>query len=143
MGAQPKAITMRFVDRMGGVRELEVVEPRGLFGRMRGLLGQTGLEPGRGMLIKAKQVHTIGMRFPIDSIYLSRAGSVLRVETLSPGKVGPFVPRARWVLEVKAGEAARLGIAPGLTLLPRKPGHGEPSRPEGDLQSPRPTRPAE
>jgi uncharacterized membrane protein (UPF0127 family) len=38
------------------------------------------------------------------------------VETLPPGKIGPFVPRARWVLETNAGEAARLGIAPGQRL---------------------------
>ncbi|MGH2771279.1 MAG: DUF192 domain-containing protein, partial [Actinomycetota bacterium] len=71
------------------------------------------LEAGQGMLIRTKQVHTIGMRFAIDSIYLSRRGAVLAVETLSPGKVGPFLFRARWVLETRAGEAARLGIAAG------------------------------
>lgn len=106
---------MRFVGEAGEVATFDVIEPRGFFGRMRGLLGEAGLEPGQGMLIRTKQVHMIGMRFPIDSIYLSRRGCVLRVKTLSPGQIGPFVPRARWVLEVPAGEAARLGIAPGQT----------------------------
>ncbi len=113
---------MRFVDEAGGIAALDVTLPRGLLGRMRGLLGQAGLEPGRGMLIRTKQVHTIGMRFAIDVIYLSRRGSVLRVETLPPGKIGPFVARARWVLELNVGEAARLGIAAGQALAPDSAG---------------------
>lgn len=92
---------------------IEVIAPRGPLARMRGLLGADRLEAGRGLLLRAKQVHTIGMHFAIDAVYLSKECSVLRVETLEPGRIGPFVLTARWVLELAAGEARRLGLRPG------------------------------
>ena len=91
-------------------------EARGMFRRTRGLRGSGGLPPGRGLALRTKQVHTIGMGFSIDAIYLSRHGAVLKVATLPPGRVGPLVPRARWVVEVGAGEAERLGIVAGKEL---------------------------
>lgn len=96
---------------------LEICEPAGLLGRARGLLGSTGLGTGRGFLLRAKQVHTVGMAFPIDAVHLSRSGEVIRVGTMPPGRIGPFVLRARWVLELDGGEADRLGIRVGGKLV--------------------------
>lgn len=96
--------------------ELDIDVPRGILGRTRGLIGSQPPGPGRGMLIKTRQVHTFGMSFPIDAIYLSREGSVLAVRTLRPGSMGPFIMSARRVLEMDAGEAARLGIFEGCLL---------------------------
>lgn len=87
-----------------------------MLGRIRGLLGERGLPPATGVLLRAKSVHTLGMLFTIDAVYLRRDGTVLRAVTLPPGRVGPLVLRARWVLELAGGEAARLGIAPGMAL---------------------------
>ncbi|MEO7804355.1 MAG: DUF192 domain-containing protein [Actinomycetota bacterium] len=84
--------------------------------RMRGLIGQTSIPAGEGLLLKGKQVHTFGMRFSIDAIYLGRAGSVLKVVTLAPRRVGPFMWSAKKVLEMGEGEASRAGILPGMTL---------------------------
>ncbi|MGH2704607.1 MAG: DUF192 domain-containing protein [Actinomycetota bacterium] len=95
---------------------IEVMEARGVLGRMLGLLGREGLPPGRGLLLRGRQVHTIGMTFAIDAIYLSKVGEVLAVRTLSPGAVGPFLLGARYVLELGAGEAERIGIGPGMRL---------------------------
>ena len=51
-----------------------------MFDRMRGLLGRRVLPIGHGMLIEAcGSVHTVGMRFPIDVIFLDRAWQVRRV----------------------------------------------------------------
>jgi hypothetical protein len=99
---------------------VEITEPKGLLGRAKGLLGSTEVGRGRGMLIRAKQVHTLGMRYPIDTIYLDGQGHILRVETLRPGRLGPFLLSARWVLEMDEGEAARLGICPGGILVPKE-----------------------
>ena len=96
---------------------VEAEEARSFASRSVGLLGIAGLAPGRGLLIRTRQVHTIGMRFTMDAVYLTREGRVLRVRTLKPGRLGPLVPSARWVLELAAGEAARLGMQPGTTLL--------------------------
>lgn len=81
------------------------------------MIGSKALGQGRGMLLKARQVHTFGMSFDMDAIYLASDGRVLRVRTLRPGRMGPLIWSARWVLEMQAGEAARLGIVEGSTLL--------------------------
>ncbi len=96
---------------------VEVAEPRGFLGRAKGLLGSSEVGAGRGLLIRAKQVHTLGMRYAIDTVYLDAGGRIIRIDTLEPGRVGPLVFPARWVLELDAGEAERLGIAPGGTLI--------------------------
>jgi len=108
---------LQLVDPEGRIW-IQAVEARGL-GGMQGLLGRDGLPPATGILLRTKEVHTLGMRFAIDTVYLSAKGTVLKVATMPPGRIGPVVLRARWVLELQAGEAARLGIGPGTTLLPR------------------------
>ena len=84
---------------------------------MRGLLGRKGLEPGTGLLIaKSGSIHTFFMRFPIDAVFLDKEMAVRRVV---PG-LRPF--RIAWsfgsrsVLELAAGEAARVGIVVGTRL---------------------------
>ena len=107
---------MQLVDPEGTIR-IALIEAKGLLGNMQGLLGQRGLPPGTGLLLRTSMVHTIGMRFAIDAVYLSSKGSVIRVATMPPGRLGPIVLRARYILELQAGEASRLGLAPGTTLI--------------------------
>ena len=80
---------------------------------MRGLLGSSEMSPGKGVLLKAKQVHTIGMKFTIEAVHLNRRFKALRVTRMPPGKVGVLVLRAKWVLELGDGEPSRLGIMKG------------------------------
>lgn len=108
---------MRVLDPVTRRVLVEAGEAKGFAGRSVGLLGTTGLSPGRGLLIRTRQVHTMGMRFAIDVVYLTRRGRVLRVRTLKPGRLGPLVPSARWVLELGEGEAARLGMTPGTSVV--------------------------
>ena len=59
----PGARYVRLVDR-GAIGSLQVEMPTNRRERMRGLLGRTWIEPGRGMLFEgARSVHTVGMRF--------------------------------------------------------------------------------
>lgn len=47
--------------------------------RMVGLLNKSSLEPSSGIWIKGcSSVHTIGMKFPIDLIFVDRNGKVLK-----------------------------------------------------------------
>lgn len=108
---------MRVLDPVTRRVLVEADEAKGLAGRSVGLLGATGLPPGRGLLIRTCQVHTIGMRFTIDVVYLSKGGRIVRVRTLGPGRLGPLVVSARWVLELAEGEAARLALTPGATVV--------------------------
>jgi uncharacterized membrane protein (UPF0127 family) len=42
-----------------------------LLARMKGLLGRQGLEPGESLWIRpCNSIHTIGMKFPIDAVFL-------------------------------------------------------------------------
>lgn len=104
---------MRVVDPASGRLLVEAAVARGFAGRSVGLLGLHGLPRGQGLLIRTHQVHTVGMLFAIDAVYLTGEGRVLKVRTLRPGRFGPLVLGARWVLEIAEGEAARLGLAPG------------------------------
>ena len=99
-----------------GAPPVRLMEAKGMLAGMQGLLGQPGLPPATGLLLRTKEVHTIGMRFAIDTVYLAKDGTVLRVDTMVPGRIGPVMLKARWILELAAGEAQRLGIAPGTSL---------------------------
>jgi uncharacterized protein len=85
--------------------------------RMRGLLGRRGLAEGEGLLLEpAGSIHTFFMRFPIDVVFLDREQRVVRVvPNLRPWRTAG-VRKARAVLELAAGEAARVGMTPGSTL---------------------------
>ena len=85
--------------------------------RMRGLLGRRGLAQGEGLLLQpAASIHTLFMRFPIDAVFLDGDRRVLRVASgLRPWRTAA-AKRARSVLELAAGEAARVGVAPGDVL---------------------------
>lgn len=80
--------------------------------RRRGLLGRDSLE-GALVLRPCRQVHTFGMRFPIDVIWLRNDGRVLRIATIPPQRMSRFVLRARSVIEAASGAAARWGLRVG------------------------------
>jgi uncharacterized protein len=84
---------------------------------MRGLLGRSGLEQKEGLLLKpCGSVHTLFMRFPIDVVFLDRELSVLAVRPAVPPWRTAGARGAKVTLELAAGEAARLGIQPGMRL---------------------------
>ena len=94
--------------------------------RMRGLLGRRELPPGEGMLIRpAPSIQTFFMRFPIDVVFLSRRGDVLKVsEDVRPWRAAA-ARRAHSTLELPAGEARRRGIETGQRLIPHQLGQQE------------------
>jgi len=65
------------------------------------------------MLVPCRQVHTFGMRVPIDVVWCDRRGKVLHMVTLPPGRVARVVLRARLVIEAAAGAASTWGLRPG------------------------------
>ncbi len=88
------------------------------FSRLKGLLGRKGLKGGEGLLIiPCKQVHTKGMQFPIDVIFLTKFGVVIQSEeSMVPGKMSRYVTDARQVLELRSGTIAASGIRVGKTI---------------------------
>jgi uncharacterized membrane protein (UPF0127 family) len=85
--------------------------------RMRGLLGRRGLESGEGLLLRpAGSVHTFFMRFPIDVVFLSRDGEVVKVVEKLPAWRTAAARGAKTVVELASGEAERRGIRVGTAI---------------------------
>lgn len=83
--------------------------------RMIGLLGRAGLEAGTGMVLKpCNMIHTWFMRFPIDVLFVSDEGIVVRaVEALRPFRLAWGGSGASQTIELPAGTLARVGICSG------------------------------
>ena len=82
------------------------------------------------MIVPCASVHMFGMRYPLDVIYLAADGTVVRiVPGLRPGRAS-LQRGAASVVEMRQGEASRLGIDVGQvycwsTELPGGPAVGE------------------
>jgi len=78
--------------------------------RRRGLahLDADALPPGHALLFeRCRSVHTVGMRFALDLVWLDGAGAVVRVDrAVAPRRVRTCL-RARCVVEVVAGDGER------------------------------------
>lgn len=86
--------------------------------RLKGLLGKKGLEKGEAlMLVPCNAIHTMGMRFAIDTIFIDKKGAVLKIyPDLRPNKPGVKVLGAYAVIEITSGAAHDLNIEPGMEL---------------------------
>ena len=80
--------------------------------RRVGLRGRDGIE-GVIVIQPCRQVHTVGMRFPIDVAFCAADGSVLATTQLRPRRVSRLVWRSRWVIEAEAGTFGHWGLARG------------------------------
>jgi uncharacterized protein len=85
--------------------------------RLRGLIGvrEHDFRNGRALWIRpCRGVHTLAMQFPIDVVYLDRAGTVVHVEhNLQPWRFSPIRMQAASVLELPSHTAARTETALG------------------------------
>src|SRR6478609_45599 len=85
--------------------------------RFRGLLGlsSSDFRNGSGLwIVPCHGVHTLGMGFPIDVIYLDRAMTVIHIQTaLQPWRFAPVRSKAASVLELPCRIAAATRTALG------------------------------
>lgn len=86
--------------------------------RMVGLLGESKLVPGDGLLIVPCQgIHTWGMRFPIDVVVLDGGWNVLAVrQRMRTFRMTRVFWRAAAVLELPAGTLDSTSTSVGDTL---------------------------
>ncbi len=84
--------------------------------KLFGLLGRSELAPATALLLDdCRSVHGIGMTRSIDVAFLDAAGRVTSVRRLLPLRV--ICDRsASQALELRAGEAFRLGIVAGSNI---------------------------
>ena len=85
--------------------------------RLRGLLGHESPAAGEGLLLKnTSQVHTFGMSYPIDIVFLDRVYNVVDFQSLKPNRISRFFWSASDVLELCKGEIGRCNLRKGQTL---------------------------
>jgi hypothetical protein len=85
--------------------------------RFRGLLGLApdDFRTGDGLwIVPCHGVHTLGMAFPIDVVYLDRLLTVVHVQAdLRPWRLAPIRTQATSVLELPCRTAAATGTVVG------------------------------
>src|SRR5271169_6471859 len=82
--------------------------------RRTGLLKHTWLEPGEGLWIApCEGVHTFGMKFAIDVLFLSKKKKILKLRPNMVRRRMAISFRAHSVLELPAGTIEATGTAKG------------------------------
>ena len=86
----------------------DVTVAESLLARMKGLLGQKTMRPGTALLIApCKSVHTFGMQFSLDLLFLDKSNRVAALrENVPPNRLTPLFMRAASVMEMPAGRIA-------------------------------------
>ena len=92
--------------------QVEIAATRG--SRRRGLLGRDGLDEAAAMLLApCASVHTVGMRFPIDVVFVDRQGYAVKVvRNLRPWRIA-LAMGGRAVIEMAAGSLGWGQVVPG------------------------------
>ncbi len=89
--------------------------------RNKGLLGCTGLAEGEGLwIVPCESVHTFGMKFPIDLVYLDRKFCVRKVRSAVPATRISVCLSAHSVIELPAGtiNATQTSAGDAIEILP-------------------------
>jgi uncharacterized membrane protein (UPF0127 family) len=82
--------------------------------RRTGLLRHERLTAGEGLwIVPCEAVHTFGMKFAIDVVFLSRKQRVLKIRESMPRRRISVCLRAHSVLELASGQSAATGLAVG------------------------------
>lgn len=110
---------------MTALEKLPPIRPMlSFWDRLRGMIGRRP-EPKAYLFPHTNMVHTFFMAYPIDVAFLAKDGRVLRVVTLRPWRLSPYVPGTAHILEAPAGALSALrshGRLPNeLLSIPARP----------------------
>lgn len=99
-------------------RWLNVQVARTFRARAVGLLNRSSLQAEEALLfVPGGSIHTFGMRFAIDVVFLSVRMKVLRIAVhVPPWRVVIAPLGTRFVLELRAGRAHELRLEPGSAM---------------------------
>lgn len=110
-GAVWHAPPMRRTTAVPELPDWRIDEARGPLARARGLLGRPGLPARHGLWLRTRSVHTVGMRFALDLVWIGRDGAVVRIDRdVAPGRVRGCAG-ACGVVELSAGDGPALAAA--------------------------------
>lgn len=92
--------------------------------RMVGLLNRRALSQGEGLLLdRCYGIHTFGMRFPIDVLFLDKELRVIKTVPALPPFRTCVVKQALYVLELPVGSIQKSLTANGDQIQMRTVGH--------------------
>ena len=105
--------------RSGAVLGKNVQLANGWWRRAVGLLGQTELPDGSGiLLVPCASVHTLGMRFPVDVAFLDGRGRIVETRSdLPPGRFAVGGKDVHATLELPVGTLAATDSRDGDPLI--------------------------
>lgn len=112
--------TWSFGDRSQIQIDVEIADT--WWGRFRGLMLRKPLPPAAGLWLNpTNSIHMCFMRFAIDAVYFNKNMEIVKiVRNLHPWLGLSACLKASSVLELKAGEAERLGLKVGLQVAGRE-----------------------
>jgi uncharacterized membrane protein (UPF0127 family) len=108
-------VPLRIVSAFGGAgAPVQAMVAKRFWLRMAGLLALPRLQSGEALLLSpCASVHTCFMRYAIDVVFVDRAGRVVKVVP----NLQPWHAAGAWgaahALELAAGQAQALDLAPG------------------------------
>lgn len=117
---KPRAVAMEFVTEHGSL--LANARVANTFAaRFVGLLTHRSLAPSEGLLlIPGGSVHTFGMRFAIDIVFVDAQLTVLKVAAAVQPYRHVSAPRGTWgALELRAGRTLEHDVVHGARLIAR------------------------
>lgn len=96
---------------------LKIIEADSFFLRAFGLLFRRPLDFGEALHLKpCNAIHTLGMRYAIDVVFLNGESKILAIRNHVGGFRVCRFSAAKSVLEMRTGEAIRLGLSLGMKL---------------------------
>ena len=112
---------MQQIHIKNNTKGIVLAERAGLAGNSRerrtGLLKHTSLPPGEGLwIVPCEAIHTFGMKFPIDVVYLDRKRKILKARHAVVPRRLSMCLMAHSVLELPAGTVASTGTQAGDVL---------------------------
>jgi len=95
--------------------EPKVAVASNVLARSTGLLGTAKPDPQKALyLVPCKAVHTFGMKYPLDVVFLDIQGRVVKLfQNLAPNKMTSLVPAANCVLELPPNTIAATQLETG------------------------------
>ena len=85
--------------------------------RKRGLLGRASLASGHALVIApCSGVHTFGMQFPIDVVFVAKDGRIVKIRHDMPAGRLAAALTAFATIELAAGAARNVGLETGQTI---------------------------
>ncbi|RPH61183.1 MAG: DUF192 domain-containing protein [Burkholderiales bacterium] len=112
---------LEFAGRDGVCDRIRAWRAAGFVARLRGLVARPLPGPGTALWIEpCAAVHTFGVRGALDLVFVSTCMVVQRIDVAVPTRRVRIAVGAHAVLELRAGEAARVGLRVGARLAWRR-----------------------